>query len=75
MMGKVDKVLAAKNYDRSLNYYILYEAGNCLKLSDMEHARFFFNEFKKYNFTIEYYPLSTRQIYQRLVCRINQEVS
>ena len=72
MMGEVDKVLAAKNYDRSLNYYILYEAENYLKLGDMEHARFFFNEFKKYDVTIEYYPLSTRQIYERLSSKISQ---
>lgn len=72
MMGEIDKVLAEKNYDRSLNYYILYEAENYLKLGDMEHARFFFNEFKKYDVVIEYYPLATRQIYQRLSGRIEK---
>lgn len=71
MMGEIDKVLAERNYDRSLNYYILYEAENYLKLGDMEHARFFFNEFKKYDVVIEYYPLATRQIYQRLMSKIS----
>lgn len=66
MMGKIDNILDIKNYDLSLNYYVLYEAENYLKCNDLEHAKFFFNEFEKYNIVIEYFPLSTRQIYYQL---------
>lgn len=34
-----------------------------------------FNEFKKYDVDIEYYPLATRQIYQWLSGKIEQQVS
>lgn len=73
MLAKLDGILADKDYDLSLAYYVLYASYFHHLMNDQNKALYYFKKFESTGVSIKNFALAIQQMYNKLKIEVADE--